>query len=116
MKKVKIVLFLILCTLAKGSFATGEPKTIKIKTSAVCGMCKRKIEKNLAFEKGVEEATLDLNSKIVTISYNPKKTNPIKLKKAIANTGYDADEVDATEEAYNKLSSCCKKDVATHAE
>ena len=86
-----------------------KEKEVKIKTSAICGMCKSRIERNLAFEKGVKEANLDVKSKIVTIKYNPAKTNVAKLKANISKTGYDADEVVADEVGYNKLPGCCKK-------
>ncbi|MES2795503.1 MAG: heavy metal-associated domain-containing protein [Bacteroidota bacterium] len=95
-------------------FAGDTPQVIKIKTSAVCGMCKRKIEKNLAYEKGIEDVNLDIPSKILTVSYNPKKTNSATIKKIVNNTGYDADEMAATPEAYEKLSSCCKKELPVH--
>ena len=42
--------------------------------------------------------------------FNPKKTNVAKLKKAITEVGYDADEVVAETAGYNKLPSCCKKE------
>ena len=97
------------------ALAGENPTTIKIKTSAICGMCKRKIEKNLVYEKGIEDANLDIPSKILTVTYNPKKTNPETIKKIVANTGYDADEVNSDPAAYEKLSSCCKKDTkASH--
>jgi copper chaperone CopZ len=86
-----------------------KEKEVKIKTSAICGMCKARIERNLAFEKGVKEASLDVKTKIVTIKYNPAKTDVTKLKANISKTGYDADEVVADEVGYNKLPSCCKK-------
>lgn len=86
-----------------------KDKEVKIKTSAICGMCKARIERNLAFEKGVKEASLDVKSKIVTIKYNPAKTDVAKLKANISKTGYDADEVVADEVGYNKLPGCCKK-------
>ncbi|UFH52909.1 heavy-metal-associated domain-containing protein [Spirosoma sp. KNUC1025] len=86
-----------------------KEKEVKIKTSAICGMCKSRIERNLTFEKGVKEANLDVKSKIVTIKYNPSKTDVSKLKANISKTGYDADEVVADEAGYNKLPSCCKK-------
>ena len=94
------------------SFAGGqnEKETIKIKTSAVCGMCKDRIEKNMAFEKGVYDIVLDVPTKIATITYNPKKTDPDKLRHAIAKLGYDADDVKADKEAFNKLPKCCQKD------
>lgn len=86
-----------------------KDKEVKIKTSAVCEMCKARIERNLAFEKGVKEATLDVESKVVTIKYNPAKTDVAKLKANINKTGYDADELPADPKGYEKLPSCCKK-------
>lgn len=82
---------------------------LKVKTSAVCEMCKETIEKELAFEKGVKRSTLDVPSKIVTVVYNPNKTTPEKIRLAISKAGYDADDVKANPKAYNKLEACCKK-------
>ncbi|MDB5242378.1 MAG: MerP protein [Spirosoma sp.] len=84
-------------------------KEVKIKTSAICEMCKARIERNLAFEKGVKESTLDVKTKVVTIKYNPAKTDVAKLKANISKTGYDAEEVMADAAGYAKLPSCCKK-------
>ncbi len=84
-------------------------KEVKIKTSAICEMCKSRIERNLGFEKGVKEADLDVDTKVVTIRYDAKKTDPTKLKAVITRTGYDADEVPADAKGYAKLPSCCKK-------
>lgn len=95
--------------LAATSLRDDREKEVKIKTSAICSMCKSRIERNLTFEKGVKEADLDVKTKIVTIKYNPAKTDVAKLKATISKTGYDADEVTADEVGYNKLPSCCKK-------
>ena len=91
-----------------------EIKEIKIKTSSQCNECKERIEKNMAFEKGVKFVELDVESKIVTIKYREDKTTPDKLRNAIAKIGYDADDVEADPKAYAKLPACCKKDVAPH--
>jgi periplasmic mercuric ion binding protein len=94
-------------------FATMAQKTklkeVKITTSAVCSMCKETIENALAFEGGVKKATLDVDTKIVTVIYNIDKTNIDKIKLAIANAGYDADDIKANAKAYEKLEDCCKK-------
>ncbi|GAB3574915.1 hypothetical protein GCM10027578_38250 [Spirosoma luteolum] len=87
-------------------------KEVKLKTSAICGMCKARIERNLSFEKGVKEADLDVKSKVVTIKYNPAKTDVARLKANISKTGYDVEEVAADPVGYNKLPSCCKKESA----
>jgi periplasmic mercuric ion binding protein len=101
---------LLAVLLALPALATDDKdKEVKIKTSAVCEMCKARIERNLAFEKGVKEANLDIASKVVTIKYNPAKTDVAKLKANIIKTGYDADELPADPKGYNKLPSCCKK-------
>lgn len=85
-------------------------QTMQIKTSAVCDMCKETLEKAMAFEKGVKDSKLDVDSKILTVKYDPKKTSPEKIKKAITLTGYDADEMPADSAAYERLDSCCRKD------
>ena len=84
-------------------------ETVKIKTSAQCGMCKTAIEEALAFEKGVKSSELDLETKEVTVQYKGGKTSPEKIRKAICSIGYDADGVKANERAYSKLPGCCKK-------
>jgi len=87
---------------------------IKIKTSAICGMCKERIESNIKFEKGVTFIELDNETKVATIKYRSKKTNPDKLRLAISKLGYDADDVMADKKAYDKLPACCKKGVDPH--
>ncbi len=85
-------------------------QTIQIKTSAVCDMCKETLEKAMAYEKGVKESNLDVDTKILTVVYDPKKTSPAKIKLAVTKTGYDADEMPADDKAYENLDGCCKKD------
>jgi len=82
---------------------------VQIQTSAQCGMCKDRIEEALSFTKGVTFAELNLDTKIVTVHYKTKKTDIEAIKKAITETGYDADEVAAEPKAYNKLPKCCQK-------
>ena len=96
-------------SLADAPTGDDKEKEVKIKTSAICGMCKARIERNLAFEKGVKEADLNVKTKVVTIKYNPAKTDVTKLKANISKIGYDAEEVAADPAGYNKLPSCCKK-------
>jgi mercuric ion binding protein len=87
---------------------------VQFKTSAVCDMCKSRLEKSLAYEKGVQAANLDVPSKVLTVSYNPAKTTPEALRAAVQKTGYDADAVTADARAYDRLPDCCKKTTAAH--
>ena len=88
--------------------------TVEIQTSAVCGMCKEKLEHDLAFEKGVRSVELDDKTKVLTIKFKKGKNTKENLKKAVTKVGYDADEMPAELKAYNALPACCKKDVAPH--
>jgi copper chaperone CopZ len=83
-------------------------KTIIIKTSAQCEQCKERIESVLAFEKGIKSSKLDLETKQITVVFQPAKTDPETIKKTISKTGYDADDVRKDEKAYNKIPECCK--------
>jgi copper chaperone CopZ len=82
---------------------------LKVKTSAVCSQCKDRIEHGIAYEKGIRDIVLDVDSKIATIVYNPSKTTPADIRTAISKLGYDADTIPADKNAYAKLPSCCKK-------
>lgn len=116
-KKLIFSLFFLssLMMLTNPVFSQEKTKdTIKIQTSAVCGMCKDRIESGMAFEKGVKDASLDTVTKIATITYNAGKTTPDLLRKAISKLGYDADSIAADPVAYQKLPSCCKKDTPSH--
>jgi mercuric ion binding protein len=99
---------LLLVFLIAGSPAMSQD-TLKIATSAQCASCKKLLEHDLRFEKGVESVSLDVATKVLTVAYNPAKTNPEKIKKAVTKIGYDADELPADPKAYQKLNDCCKK-------
>ncbi|QNF34279.1 heavy-metal-associated domain-containing protein [Adhaeribacter swui] len=116
MKTIKSILTIValLGFTFSGQAQDKNPEEIKIKTSSVCNMCKKTIEKSMAYEKGVKSAILDVDSQVLTVAFFPSKTNPDKLRKAVTLTGYDADQVPANERAYNKLEDCCKKDKGIH--
>lgn len=92
------------------SFTGKETKTIEIKTSTVCEMCKERLERELVFEKGVKEVKVDLAANIINITYRADKTDPDQLRKAISKMGYWADDVAADEAGFKKLPDCCQKE------
>ena len=109
MKKV----FILLATFFVVSSINAQQKkpiTVKINTPSVqCEMCKKKIEDHLKFEEGVVKSIVDFKQKKTTVSYLSDRTNLENVKTAIANAGYDADDVKADKDAYEKLPKCCKK-------
>jgi copper chaperone CopZ len=103
MKNLLIIIALLLC-----KFTYAQSDTVRIKTVAVCEMCKETIEHDLSFVKGVEKSTLDLKANVITVVYDSKKTNPDKIRTEISRSGYDADSVKADPKAVNKLPACCR--------
>lgn len=83
-----------------------------IKTPTVqCEMCKDKIEKFLIHQYGVSSVKVDYKKKTTTVAWLTDRTNIEIIKTAIANAGYDADDVSADETAYKRLPKCCKKPI-----
>lgn len=109
MKKIALI-FALLLMISGVSFAQKvQNDTIKIQTSGQCEMCKDRIEKALAYEKGVKSAQYDESNAVVTIIYKPTKTNPDVLRKVITALGHDADGLPGDPKAYQNLPNCCKK-------
>jgi copper chaperone CopZ len=88
----------------------GTMVTAKISTPTVqCEQCKNRIEKSLLREDGVASSKVDFKKGITTVKFFTDRTNIENVKTAIANAGYDADNVTANEESYTRLPTCCKK-------
>ena len=105
----KFILLTVAVLSFQGFMKAQVTDTLRIQTSAQCEMCKERIENTLAYEKGIVKSNLDLTSKIVTVVFKPNKTNADKIRTAISQIGYDADDVKAEPKAYSKLPACCKK-------
>lgn len=95
---------------------TAKPKgeTVRIATSAKCGMCKKTLETGIIREPGVYSVSLELTTKYLVVQYNAKKTNPEKLRQAVRSIGYDADGQLGNQAAHDRLPECCQKTSAEH--
>ncbi|MDF2437597.1 MAG: Heavy metal transport/detoxification protein [Bacteroidota bacterium] len=109
MKTLTTLMIALMLISTKTNAQDATTAELKVKTSATCDMCKETIEKNLAFEKGIKKSVLDVESKVLTVTYNPKKITPEQIRKAVSKIGYDADDVPADPKGYKKLDECCKK-------
>lgn len=103
-----ILTFAFIVALTVSAQAQKDLKTVNIKTSAVCEMCKATLEKDLTFEKGVKSVNLDLETKVLIIDYVEGKTSPDLLRKRVTMVGYNADQMKRDPKAYDKLDPCCK--------
>ena len=105
-----LFLGLVITGLIAGCNSTPEnAKKLSFKVWGNCGMCNKTIEKSLKID-GVKKASWDVNSKELTVSFDPKKTNLKTIQTAVCNAGYDNDGCKGSDAAYEKLHTCCKYD------
>jgi mercuric ion binding protein len=112
MKNLFLLAFLIIGSVSAGLAQAPKKgiQTVTISTPTVqCEMCKERIEKYMIREDGVQKVNVDYKHKKTKVTYFAERTNVENIKTAIANVGYDADDVTANKEFYVKLPKCCKK-------
>lgn len=83
------------------------PKTETLKVWGKCDMCKARIEK-IAMSSSVTTADWNVKTKILTVVYDPWKSNLISISDKLAKAGHDTGLRSAKDKAYNKLPDCCK--------
>lgn len=102
------------------SFAdiSAQPATAKavISTPGVCCEgCKARIENYMRREDGIVSANVDIKKKTTAVVWIKDRSNIEYVKTAIANVGYDADDVTAEETAQRRFPPACKKAAAAAA-
>lgn len=105
---------MFLCIILLFSFFSSQAqiknaKTEKVKVYGNCEMCKKVIEK-AAEKRGVSKAQWNVETKVLTITFDSKKTNSSAVLKKIANAGYDSEIFTAPDNVYNNLHECCQYD------
>jgi copper chaperone CopZ len=70
--------------------------------------CKTRIDNRLVHEYGVSSVKADYKKHIVTVQWYTDRTNIENIKTALANMGYDADDVTAEPDAYKRLPKTCR--------
>ncbi len=109
MKSILVSIFVLITVAGFSQFK--KPVVVQIKTpQAQCVECKDRIEKFMKTEEGVAKIVVDIRKKITTVTYLSDRTNLENIKTAIANLGFDADDVTAEPEQYKRLPQCCKRE------
>lgn len=79
--------------------AKAEIKEVSFHVHLHCANCVKKVEENIAFEKGVKGLKVTLHS--IEIKYDASKTNEATLKAAIEKLGYKILEGEKHDHAHN---------------
>ncbi len=97
---MKRLVIIMLCSIV--AFSTAFAQDTKKKKETVtfvvegmdCNNCIKKIEKNIAFEKGVTDLKCDLSTRTAEVTYRTDKTNADKLSTAFTKIGMQATPVE----------------------
>ena len=98
MRTIQVLTFMLLFSTftlsAQDKKETKQKKTEEVTfvVSMSCDNCKKRIEKNVSWEKGVKDLQVDLEKKTVKITYDPKKITEEKLKQSLEALGYTAEK------------------------
>ena len=115
MKKMLLLLMVIAGGLTASAQPRNDVKTVVLKTPTVqCEKCVKTITENLARYDGIHQVKVNVKAKTTQVKYISDRTNPENIKAAIANAGYDAEEVAANPDSYKLLPKCCKKPEDRH--
>lgn len=106
MKNTVLALILVLFTAM--TFGQEKNKKMTMEVDGKCEMCKKRIEKAALGVKGVKYALWDIPSHELSLIFDERKTDPMKIKTALVSVGHDTKELKATEEAYAGVHACCK--------
>lgn len=109
---MKTLMFGILTLLIFSVSSFAQQKVLQkaiIKTPGVqCEACKTRIENHLVHEDGVTSVKADYRKHTVTVVWYTDRSNIENIKTALANMGYDADDVTADPDAYKRLPITCQ--------
>lgn len=110
MKKLFFTAIAIAALSLTGKSQTKPAVTVIIKTpNALCENCKKRIEAYVKPYDGIVEINVNYRKGETKVKYITDRINIEEIKAYIANCGYDADDVPAAEDIYNRLPKSCKK-------
>lgn len=83
-----------------------------IKTPTIlCEKCQEKVEFFISHTTGVTSVAINIRKKTTTVTWLNDRTTLENIKTAIANLGYDADDIEAEEYAFKRLPKECKAEI-----
>lgn len=101
-----MLLFVALSTQAQEKKNKNAKYTIMVNGN--CEQCQRRIQKAAFSVDGVKMANWNIETHKLEVVLNEEKTSVAEVKKAVAKVGHDAEDVRATQEAYDNLHHCCQ--------
>jgi mercuric ion binding protein len=108
MKMKVISIATVLFFLGLSVFSTSQEKKETFKVYGKGDVSKNRIERTALSVRGVIDAYWNEETKIITVTFDESKTDVQKIQMTIAKAGYDTGNIEASDEAYNKLPASCR--------
>ncbi len=105
-----VVLSLMMMFLMGTMTLVAQEKNEKIKVYGKCEMCQNRIEKTVKGIDGVKTANWNIDTKMLSVTFDSKKTSDEAIEKAVASVGHDTDKFRADDKTYEALPPCCHYD------
>jgi hypothetical protein len=108
MKNIQWIIVLLFAFFASNVVLAQKAKTEKVtfKVYGNCPQCKDRME-TACDTKGIKMAEWNVDSKDMTVVYNPSKISLEQVHQLIADSGHDTDLKKAPDSVYVKLPDCC---------
>jgi copper chaperone len=107
---MKVYSLFFVAILGSAAFAqtasTSTTDTLSIKGMS-CGMCERRIEKNIKKISGIQSIEADSENELAVVVFDPSKTSKDAIEREISRIGYDAGKYAADPDARENLPGCC---------
>lgn len=98
---------LIITSLLFYTSANAQETSTSFKVYGNCEQCKARIE-TAVHVKGVSKVDWNIDTKILSVTYNPSVISLEKIHQKIADAGHDTELKKAKDEIYNALPPCCQ--------
>ena len=108
--KTMKIKFLIAVLLLISASMKAQITTQILKVNGECSMCQKTIENACYGVKGLKKAEWNVDSLVLTVTFDSTKTNATAILKRVAMVGYDNEQFKAADKAYFKLHGCCQYD------
>lgn len=99
-----LLIFLTLLVYISANAQTDTTATFRV--DGTCGQCKQRIEKSLKI-KGIRTAKWDVNTHMLTVTYDPAIYKLEDLHTKMAALGHDTELKKADDKVYKALPDCC---------
>ncbi len=104
--KILPVIISLLFFMLQVNAQTSTLKDTTFKVFGVCEQCKDRIE-NAVKGKGVRSAVWNVDSKILSMLFNPSQTSVEKIQSRIISVGHDLENKKSNDAVYKALPECC---------